>query len=129
VDKPTLYRQADILTLHVDMKPGNENLISTDQLTMMKPDAVLINTSRGEVLDAAALAVTIRAGKLYGAALDVFWPEPPKPDFPLLGLHRVLLTPHLAARTNTAMENMSWVVRDVMEVLEGRPPKYPAPSR
>jgi phosphoglycerate dehydrogenase-like enzyme len=129
VDKPTLFRQADIVSLHVDMKPGNENLVSTEQLAMMKSDAVLINTSRGEVLDAAAVAAALRAGKLFGVALDVYWPEPPKPDFPLLGLDRVLLTPHLAARTATAMENMSWVVRDVMEVLEGRPPKYPAPRR
>jgi phosphoglycerate dehydrogenase-like enzyme len=129
VDKPALYQHADILTLHVDMKPGNDHLIGAEQLAMMKPDAVLINTSRGEVLDAAALAAAIRSGKLYGAALDVYWPEPPKPDFPLLGLDRVLLTPHLAARTNTAMENMSWVVRDVIEVLQGRPPKYPAPGR
>jgi phosphoglycerate dehydrogenase-like enzyme len=129
VDKPTLYREADILTLHVDMKPGNENLISTEQLKLMKNDAVLINTSRGEVLDANALATIIRSGKLTGAALDVYWPEPPKPDFPLLGLSNVLLTPHLAARTTTAMENMSWVVRDVVEVLNGRKPKYPAPAR
>jgi D-3-phosphoglycerate dehydrogenase len=127
VDKPTLYRDADILTLHVDMRPGNEHLISTEQLKLMKNDAVLINTSRGEVLDATALANVMRAGKLTGAALDVYWPEPPMPDFPLLGLSNVLLTPHLAARTNTAMENMSWVVRDVMEVLGGRPAKYPAP--
>ena len=129
VDKPALLREADIVTLHVDMHPGNENMISTEQLAMMKPDAVLINTSRGEVLDAAALSATIRSGKLTGAALDVYWPEPPKPDFPLLGLPNVLLTPHLAARTTTAMENMSWVVRDVIEVLNGRPAKYPAPRR
>lgn len=129
VDKTTLYRDSDILTLHVDMRPGNQNLISTEQLRQMKSDAVLINTSRGEVLDAAALAAVMRAGKLTGAALDVYWPEPPKPDFPLLGLSNVLLTPHLAARTTTAMENMSWVVRDVVEVLSGRKPKWPAPQR
>jgi phosphoglycerate dehydrogenase-like enzyme len=129
VAKPTLYRDADILTLHVDMRPGNENLVGAEQLALMKPTSVLINTSRGEVLDAAALAAAIRGKKLAGAALDVFWPEPPKPDFPLLGLDNVLLTPHLAARTFTAIENMSWVVRDIVEVLEGRKPKYPAPAR
>ncbi|HWE01569.1 MAG TPA: NAD(P)-dependent oxidoreductase [Tepidisphaeraceae bacterium] len=127
VDKPTLYREADVLSLHVDMRPGNELLVGAEQLAMMKPSAVLINTSRGEVLDATALAVSIREKKLSGAALDVFWPEPPKPDFPLLGLDNVLLTPHLAARTFTAIENMSWVVRDIYEVLQGRKPKYPAP--
>jgi len=69
----------------------------------------------------------MRAKKLFGAALDVFHPEPPGDHYPLLGLNNVLLTPHIAARTQTAMENMSWVVRDIMEVLEGKTPKYPAP--
>jgi phosphoglycerate dehydrogenase-like enzyme len=127
VDKPTLYREADILSLHVTMLPGNENMIGATELAQMKPTAILLNTSRGEVLDAHALANAIRNKKLAGAALDVYWPEPPKPDFPLLGFPNVLLTPHLAARTYTALENMSWVVRDVMEVLEGRKPKHPAP--
>ena len=128
VDKPTLFREADVLSLHVDMRPGNEHLVAREQLGMMKPGAVLINTSRGEVLDAAALAAAIREERLAGAALDVFAPEPPPMDFPLLGLANVILTPHLAARTHTALENMSWVVRDVVEVLEGRSPKYPAPG-
>jgi phosphoglycerate dehydrogenase-like enzyme len=127
VDKPTLYRESDILSLHVTMIPGNENLVGREQLAMMKPDAILINTSRGEVLDAAALREAIVNKRLAGAALDVFWPEPPAPDFPLLGLDNVLLTPHLAARTYTAIENMSWVTRDIVEVLEGRAPKFPAP--
>jgi phosphoglycerate dehydrogenase-like enzyme len=129
VDKPTLYHDADILSIHVDMRAGNENLVGAAQIAQMKPTAVLINTSRGEVLDAAALAAAIREKRLAGAAIDVFDPEPPRPDFPLLGLDNVLLTPHLAARTYTAIENMSWVVRDVVEVLNGRPPKFPAPRR
>jgi len=62
-----------------------------------------------------------------GAAIDVFDPEPPPADYPLLGFANVLLTPHMAARTHTAVENMSWVVRDVVDVLNGRPPAYPAP--
>ena len=93
----------------------------------MKPTAILINTSRGEVLDAAALAAAIRAKAIAGAAIDVFDPEPPPADYPLLGLDNVLLTPHMAARTRTAVENMSWVVRDVVDVMSGRPAKYPAP--
>jgi D-3-phosphoglycerate dehydrogenase len=129
VGKDQLYRQADILTIHVDMRPGNENLVGADQLALLKPTAVVLNTSRGEVLDAAALAGAIRAGKIFAAAIDVFHPEPPAADFPLLGLPNVLLTPHVAARTTTAMENMSWVVCDLVEVLAGRPPKFPAPRR
>jgi D-3-phosphoglycerate dehydrogenase len=127
VDKPTLYREADILSLHVTMLPGNENLVGRDQLAAMKPSAILINTSRGEVLDAHALRDAIKNNQLAGAALDVFHPEPPPADFPLLGLDNVLLTPHLAARTYTAIENMSWVVRDVADVLAGRGATYPAP--
>lgn len=127
VDLPTLFREADIVTLHVDMRPGNERLVGTPLLSLMKPTAILINTCRGEVLDDEALALAIREKRIAGAAIDVFAPEPPGVDYPLLGFTNVLLTPHVAARTQTAMENMSWVVRDVMEVLSGRPPKYPAP--
>jgi len=127
VDKQALYREADILTIHVDMRPGNENLVGREQIALMKATAVVINTSRGEVLDAAALAEAVRGKKIFAAALDVFSPEPPAGDFPLLRFNNVLLTPHLAARTTTALENMSWVVRDVMAVLEGKSPKYPAP--
>jgi phosphoglycerate dehydrogenase-like enzyme len=127
VDKETLYRESDVLSIHVTMLPGNENLVGCGQLALMKPDAIVINTSRGEVLDAAALAEAIRVKKLAGAAIDVFHPEPPGADLPLLGLDNVILTPHLAARTFTAIENMSWVVRDVVGVLEGHVPRYPAP--
>jgi phosphoglycerate dehydrogenase-like enzyme len=127
VDKPTLFREADVVSLHVDMKPGNEKMISAPLISLMKPSAILINTSRGEVLDDHALAAAIREKKIAGAAIDVFDPEPPKADYPLLGLDNVLLTPHMAARTYTAIENMSWVVRDVVEVLKGNKPKWPAP--
>jgi D-3-phosphoglycerate dehydrogenase len=127
VDPPTLFREADVVTLHVDMRPGNEHLVGAPLLSLMKPTAILINASRGEVLDTAALAAAIRAKQIAGAAIDVFDPEPPPSDYPLLGLDNVLLTPHMAARTATAVENMSWVVRDVVEVLNGRPPKFPAP--
>ena len=129
VDKPTLYRESDILSLHVDMRPGNELLVGQDQLDLMKPESILINTSRGEVLDVQALYKALKNGKLHAAMLDVFDPEPPGADFPLVELSNVLLTPHMAARTYTAIENMSWVVRDVVAVLEGRAPQYPAPRR
>ena len=59
--------------------------------------------------------------------MDVYHPEPPPEDFPLLGLEKVLLTPHLAARTDTAQRNMSWVVKDIVAVIRGEKAKYPAP--
>jgi phosphoglycerate dehydrogenase-like enzyme len=127
VDKPALYRESDILSLHVTMLPGNENLISSRELAMMKSDVILINTSRGEVLDIYALAEALKNKKIAGAAIDVFHPEPPAANFPLLGMENVILTPHMAARTHTAIENMSWVVRDVIDVLQGKAPRFPAP--
>ncbi len=127
VPPDVLYAEADALSIHVDMRPGNANLVGPAQLSRMKPTAVVVNTSRGEVLDAAALADALRNGRLSGAAIDVFAPEPPPPGLPLLGLDNVILTPHLAARTHTAIANMSWVVRDVVAVLRGSPPAFPAP--
>ena len=126
VDKPTLYSESDVLSIHVDMRPGNANLVGREQLALMKSGAIVINASRGEVLDAQGLADALRAQRVAAAALDVYHPEPPPADFPLLGMPNVLLTPHLASRTWTATSNMSWVVRDVIAVLEGREPQYPA---
>ena len=126
VDKDTLYRASDVLSIHVDMRTGNANLVGRAQLALMKPSAILINASRGEVLDAGGLADALRGKRLAAAALDVYHPEPPPSDFPLLGMPNVLLTPHLASRTWTATTNMSWVVRDVIAVLEGREPSWAA---
>ncbi len=128
VDKEQLYRDSDVLTIHVDMRPGNENLTGAPQLAMMKRGSILINASRGEVLDTAALAQALRSGHLSAAALDVYHPEPPPADLDLIGIPNVLLTPHIASRTHTAVENMGWVVKDVMAVLEGRKPEFPAPE-
>jgi phosphoglycerate dehydrogenase-like enzyme len=83
----------------------------------MKPTAILINTSRGEVVDAADLAAALKTHRIAGAALDVHDPEPPGPDYPLFGVPNVLVAPHLAARTQGAMDRMSWVAKDVVDHL------------
>ena len=112
VTKPELYAQADILTIHVSHVPDNHHLIAAPSLQLMRPNAILVNTARGEVVDAAALATALKAGGLAGAAIDVHDPEPPPEDYPLWGLKNLILTPHLAARTQGAMDAMSWVARD-----------------
>lgn len=127
VSPDALYASADVLTIHTDMRPGNEKLVGEREIALMKPGSILINHARGELLDIDALARALRSGHLAGAALDVFDPEPPASDFPLLGMPNVVLTPHMAARTETAIDNMSWVVRDVLGVCEGGPPENPAP--
>ena len=126
VSKESLYRRADILTIHVSHQPGNKHLINAATLALLRPAALLINTSRGEVVDAAALAEVLRAGKLAGAALDVHDPEPPGPDYPLWGIPNLIFAPHLAARTQGAMDAMSWVARDVVEYLRRSPNPAPA---
>jgi len=122
-----LFERSDVLSLHVDMRPGNENLIGMSELALLKGQAIVINSCRGEVLDAHALAAELRSGRLAGCVIDVYAPEPPPVDYPLLGLSNALLTPHMAARTHTAILNMSWVVKDVLGVLSGEPAMYPAP--
>ncbi|HVT81423.1 MAG TPA: NAD(P)-dependent oxidoreductase [Phycisphaerae bacterium] len=119
VSKPELYEQADILTLHVNHQPNNLNthLINAAVLERMKPTAILVNTCRGEVVDAAALAAALKSGGIAGACLDVHEPEPPPADYPLWRAPNLVFAPHLAARTQGAMDRMSWVARDVVEYL------------
>jgi phosphoglycerate dehydrogenase-like enzyme len=119
VTKPELYENADILTVHVDHQPDNLNyhLVDAVVFSRMKPTAILINTSRGEVVDAADLAAALKTHRIAGAALDVHDPEPPGPDYPLFGVPNVLVAPHLAARTQGAMDRMSWVAKDVVDHL------------
>lgn len=128
VDKPSLYGRSDILSIHVDGRPSNRRLIDAAALAQLKPSCLLINAARGMLVDPAALAAWARRHEAAGARaiLDVHDPEPPPPDYPLHNLPNVRLLPHLAARTATALENMSWVVHDVVAVLEGRPPRHPA---
>ncbi|MEE9211398.1 MAG: NAD(P)-dependent oxidoreductase [Phycisphaeraceae bacterium] len=126
VDKPTLYRESDILSIHVDGRAENRHLIDADALAQLKPTCVFINTSRGMVIDHHALADWVGRHPDAKVILDVHDPEPPPPDYPLYGLSNVRLLPHLASRTDTALKNMSWVVRDVVAVLEGKAPRYPA---
>ena len=128
VGQPTLLAQSDVLSIHVDGRTGNRHLIDSEALARLKPSCLLINTSRGMVVDAEALATWARTVADRGgqAVLDVHEPEPPDEGHPLYGLPNVRLLPHLASRTDRALESMSWVVRDVAAVLAGQPPRYPA---
>jgi phosphoglycerate dehydrogenase-like enzyme len=99
-----LLRTADIVSLHVPLLPATQGLIGASQLASMKKDAVLIQASRGGIVDEQALADSLRSGHLGGAAVDVYSTEPPTPDNPLLALNgdaaqRLLLTPHIAGVT------------------------------
>lgn len=121
-----LFQNSDIVSVHIDGRPGNRHFIREELLQRLRARSLFVNASRGFVVDAHALARLLRERPSTRAILDVHDPEPVTADNPLLGLANATLFPHLASRTNTAMNNMSWVVRDVWEVLEGREPAYPA---
>jgi len=126
VGKPTLYAESDVVTLHVPLTDLTRGLIDADALSQFKAGAQLINAARGACVVAADLAEAVRSGRVSAAAIDCHDPEPPPADYPLFGLDHVILTPHIAARVPAALAAMCDVVRDVVAVLEGRPPEYPA---
>ena len=129
VDKPTLYGRSDIVTIHTPLTDLTRHLICAESLAQFKAGAEFINAARGACVNYYDLAAAIRSGRLAAATIDCHDPEPPPPDYPMFGLdaERVTLTPHIAARVPQAMANMCDVVYDVIAVLQGRPPQYPAP--
>lgn len=100
---PELLAASDIVSLHLPLRADTVHLLDRDALARMKPDAVLVNTSRGAVVDEGALVDALRGGRLAAAGLDVFDAEPVAPDNPLLGLDNVVLTPHVTWYTADTM--------------------------
>ena len=123
-----LLETADFVSVHVPLLPETRGLINECALRRMKPAAYLINSSRGPVVDQAALIRALQERWISGAGLDVFDPEPLPPDSSLLKLDNVVVSPHMAAHTKEALLRMAIdVVTDVLAVIEGRAPQYPVP--
>jgi len=95
VDKATLFREADFLSIHLVLGDRSRGLVGADELALMKPDAYLINTSRGPIVDEAALLSALQEHRIAGAGLDVYGVEPLPADHPIRTLDNVVLTPHL----------------------------------
>ena len=118
-----LLQAADVVTLHAPLTRETRHLVNRETLALMKPGAILVNTSRGGLIDDGALAEALRAGRLAGAGIDVTEPEPPTPDNPLLPLEQVLITPHVAAHTEDSMRRMAiTAAKQVLMALHGRRP-------
>lgn len=115
VELDELMARADFVSLHARLTAENRHLIDARRLSLMKPTAYLINTSRAGLIDEAALVEALRAKKIAGAALDVYEHEPPQPDDPLLALDNVTLTPHMAGGSNDAFFNTPILLRKRME--------------
>jgi len=117
-----LFAAADIVTLHMNLTAENRRLVDAQALAGMKDGAILINTARGGLIDEQAVAEAVRSGKLAGYGADVVEPEPIRPDNPLRGLDRVVLTPHIGSRTYESVERQAMMaVRNLIAVLSGRP--------
>ncbi len=120
VSLETLCASADVITMHVPLTDGTRGLINAARLSLMKKDAVIVNTSRGGVIDEVALAKALNEGKLGGAGLDVFEEEPPKADNPLLTCEKAILTPHAAALTQECVVRMAELGAErVLDLMKG----------
>ena len=112
--------RVDFLSLHCPLNAGTRGVIGARELGLMKPTAFLINTSRGTVIDEAALIAALQAGKLAGAGLDTFAVEPPSKDNPLFAMPNVIVTPHIAAQTDHANDNMGdMAAKSILAYLRG----------
>jgi len=108
-----LLRESDIVSLHVNLTPATHHLLGTRELGLMKRTAWVVNTSRGPVIDQAALVRALRAGVIAGAALDVLETEPPMAKEPILSLPNVVLLPHVGSatvETRAAMLDLEWTL-------------------
>jgi D-3-phosphoglycerate dehydrogenase len=120
-----LARSVDVLSIHTPLSPATHHLIDREVIHAMKPGAILVNTSRGPVVDETALIEALQDGHLGGAGLDVYDPQPPAADSPLLQFDEVVLTPHVASFTHEGRRRMGLtVVEDVLRVLRGEHPQY-----
>jgi len=127
VPKETVFRESDFVTIHTPLTPETRHIVNAETLAMMKPTAYLVNTARGPMVDAQALAEALKNGVIAGAGIDVYSTEPPPPDFPLFPLPNAILTPHLAWYS----EEGGWRIREliILEIdrfVAGLPPRYTA---
>lgn len=117
-----LFAQADVLSLHCPLTKDTQGLVNARRLSLMKPTAILVNTSRGPVVDEQALADALNAGRIYAAGLDVLSSEPPRADNPLLRARNCFITPHIAWASTEARQRLMRIAVDNLHAwLDGKP--------
>jgi phosphoglycerate dehydrogenase-like enzyme len=122
VSKDDLFRQSDFITIHIVLSPRSRGLVGKNELGLMKPSAFIINTSRGPLIDEAALIAVLRDKKIAGAGLDVFDTEPLPLDHPFRKMDNVVITPHLGyVSTQNYEKYFAGVVEDIRGFLDGKP--------
>ena len=100
-----LFRESDAISVHVPYTPETHHLVNKERLMLMKPTAVIVCNSRGNIVDEDALAEVLKENRILGAGLDVFAEEPLAADSPLMGLDNIILTPHVSGQTYDALWN------------------------
>jgi phosphoglycerate dehydrogenase-like enzyme len=122
VDKAALFAESDVVTIHMPLSDASRGLIGADELARMKPTAYLINTSRGPIVDEAALLAALRERRIAGAGLDVYDTEPLPPEHPLRSLSNTLLLPHIGyVTTDTYRTWFAQVVENIVAWADGQP--------
>ncbi len=126
VDMETLFTESDYITVHVPLNDKTRHIINKRTLSLMKPTAYLINTSRGGVVDTTALIEALAARSISGAAIDVFEKEPPAMDSGLLALDNIIMTPHIGwASVESGEAIRQSIYDDIIAASEGKPPRFP----
>ncbi|WP_254533096.1 phosphoglycerate dehydrogenase [Natrinema gelatinilyticum] len=124
VDFDDLLERANVISVHVPLTDETYHLLGADEFERLDSDAYLVHPARGGVVDEAALATAVEEGEIAGAAVDVFENEPPAPDNPLLESDDVIVTPHIAAKTDNAMSRVATTIADnVLTALDGDVPE------
>jgi D-3-phosphoglycerate dehydrogenase len=125
VDHETVFRNSDYITIHTPLTAETRHLVNARTLRMMKPTAYIVNTARGPMVDAQALADALKDHVIAGAGIDVYDVEPPRADYPLFGLPNAILTPHLAWYSENAGRHIrELIVLEIDRFLAGQPPRY-----
>ena len=127
MDFEELLRTSDVVSIHVPLTADTRNMIANDQLEMMKPSALIINTSRGGIINENDLAQALKSGVIAAAGLDVLEQEPPPAGHPLLELDNVIVTPHNAGPTLESIpKRAANAFENIQRVVDGGPPLWTA---
>ena len=122
MDLDQLFSECDIVSLHCPLTPETHELVNARRLAMMKPNAILINTGRGPLINEQDLADALNSGKIYAAGVDVLSTEPPRADNPLLTAKNCYITPHIAWATTEARERlMNMAISNLQAYIAGTP--------
>src|SRR5262249_18768220 len=125
VDLETLLKTSDIVSLHLPLRPATRQILNAERLAMMSPDAIVVNTSRGGLIDTDALGGALKEGKLECAGVCGVEHKPLPLNHPLRNAPHCILTPHVGCVTRDSDEAVFDVVDDVIRVLRGEVPRFP----